>query len=55
MVTPSEGDLLAKFDDVVYHSEEPVHTMHAAGKMVLNETIRKEGYKVGHLLLLLSP
>ncbi|KAF8881167.1 putative asparagine synthase [Gymnopilus junonius] len=37
MVKPSEADLIAKFDDVVYHCE------HA---MVLNETIRRLGYKV---------
>ncbi|KAF8964576.1 putative asparagine synthase [Flammula alnicola] len=46
MVTPTEADLVAKFEHTVYHSEMAVHTLHAAGKFILSEHIRKQGYKV---------
>lgn len=46
MVTPTEADLISKFEQVVYNIEQPVYTLHACGKLILSERVRQLGYKV---------
>ncbi|KAF8970150.1 putative asparagine synthase [Flammula alnicola] len=46
MVTPTEADLISRFDQAVYHIEQPVYTLHACGKLILSEHVRDQGYKV---------
>ncbi|KAF8178136.1 putative asparagine synthase [Mycena galopus ATCC 62051] len=46
MVTPSEADLVQYFERSVYHAEMPVSTLHGAGKIILSEYVRNQGYKV---------
>ncbi|KAF8803087.1 putative asparagine synthase [Phlegmacium glaucopus] len=46
MVQPSEIDLVSVLEKAVYHTEQPVHTMHPSGKLILSEYIRAKGYKV---------
>ena len=48
MVTPSEADLVGKFEEAVIHSEMALHTLHPSGKYILSEHIRKAGYKVSN-------
>ncbi|KDR72346.1 hypothetical protein GALMADRAFT_32536, partial [Galerina marginata CBS 339.88] len=46
MITPTEADLVAKFEESVYHCEMALHTFHAAGKCILSDHIQRAGYKV---------
>ncbi|KAI3615608.1 asparagine synthase [Moniliophthora roreri] len=46
MVTPTEEDLVGAFQKAVYHSEQPVASFHATGKLMLSEHYRRHGYKV---------
>lgn len=45
-VEPTEEDLVNALDDVIWHSEQPVRTLHGAGKIVLSKSVRAHGYKV---------
>jgi len=51
MITPSEADLVGRFEEAVIHSEMCLHSMHASGKFILAEHIRKAGYKVSSLII----
>ncbi|KAI3621773.1 asparagine synthase [Moniliophthora roreri] len=46
MVMPTEEDLVCAFQKVVYHAEQPVTSLHGAGKLILSEHYRRHGYKV---------
>jgi asparagine synthase (glutamine-hydrolysing) len=46
MVTPSEADLVDHFERSVWHAEQPVFTLHGAGKIILSNFVREKGYKV---------
>ncbi|KAG7094665.1 hypothetical protein E1B28_005487 [Marasmius oreades] len=46
LITPTEADLVSYFEKSVYHSEQPVHTLNGAGKMILSEYVRRHGFKV---------
>ncbi|KDR81295.1 hypothetical protein GALMADRAFT_222729 [Galerina marginata CBS 339.88] len=46
IITPTEADLVAKFEESVYHCEMALYSFHAAGKCILSDHIRRAGYKV---------
>ncbi|KAK1231767.1 hypothetical protein PQX77_005115 [Marasmius sp. AFHP31] len=46
LITPSEADLVNRFEQSVYHAEGPVHSMAGAGKLMLSEYVHKHGLKV---------
>lgn len=46
IVTPKEAELIARFDQAVYHIEQPASTLHATGKIIITEHVHKQGYKM---------
>ncbi|KAF9262332.1 putative asparagine synthase [Marasmius fiardii PR-910] len=46
LVTPTEADLVSYFEKSVYHSEQPVHNLNGAGKIILSEYVQRHSFKV---------
>ncbi|KAJ7779716.1 putative asparagine synthase [Mycena metata] len=46
MVKVSEADLAGALEPTIWHSEQPVFTLHGAGKFLLSKFVRQKGYKV---------
>lgn len=46
MVEPTEAELVAEYENSVWHVEQPVITLHSAAKIILSKFAREKGYKV---------
>lgn len=45
-VEPTEEELVNALEDVIWHVEQPISTLHGTGKILLSKFVRAHGYKV---------
>lgn len=51
MLQPTEADLTAVFEDLVWHCEGPHFSLHGVGKTLLSRYVREQGYKVCSIVI----